>query len=508
METLHLLSQGMVHIIADGYLTMLVVGLIVGMAVSVMPGLGIVMGIVLALPFTYNMAVEPSIILLTAIYMSGTYAGCFTAILYRIPGEPNDIPMLWDGYNMSRNGQTAEALGWALISAFIGGIVSTAFMVGLAIPLGKLALQFSTADYFAAVFLGLTSVVSLAGASIVNAFIGLFVGLLISTVGVDSIYGSERFTFDSPILVNGIPYITVLVGMYGFGEVLTRFGRKPVDFSKAGEPVRTNTAFPSLRQMWEIKETLIRSTVLGTLLGIVPGAGATVTSFIAYGIEKQYSKRRDLLGSGLPEGIVAPQIGSTASVAGHMVPLLTLGIPGSGATAIILAAFLLHGVQPGPLLLASAQSRLTVYTIFASMFMAVVGMCLLSFLWIRVVVRVLSIPPQVLAAVVIMFSLLGTYANRNSISDMMLIVIFGALGYAFEKFKFPISPLVLGVVLGPLAESSFMQTMISHDNDWTAFFNGPIRGTFMLLSLVALLFPVIKSSWNSRRSLGRQAVSN
>jgi putative tricarboxylic transport membrane protein len=499
METLHLLTQGLIHIVADGYLTMLLIGLIVGMAVSVMPGLGIVMGIVLALPFTYNMAVEPSIIMLTAIYMSGTYAGCFTAILYRIPGEPNDIPMLWDGYNMSRQGKTAEALGWALISAFIGGIVSTAFMVGLAVPLGRLALQFSTADYFAAVLLGLTSVVSLAGASIVNAFIGLFVGLMISTVGVDSIYGSERFTFDSPILVNGIPYITVLVGMYGFGEVLTRLGRKPVSFSRAGESVQTDTEFPSFRQMWEIRGTLLRSTTLGTLLGIVPGAGATVTSFIAYGIERQYGKRRHLLGSGIPEGIVAPQIGSTASVAGHMLPLLMLGIPGSGATAIILAAFLLHGVQPGPLLLATAQSKLTVYTIFASMFVAVAGMCLLSFAWIKVVVRVLSVPPAILAAVVIMFSLLGTYANRNSISDMTLIVVFGAFGYAFEKFRFPISPLVLGVVLGPLAESSFMQTMISHDDDWTAFFNGPIRGTFMLLSIIALLFPLVRAVLRRRR---------
>jgi putative tricarboxylic transport membrane protein len=508
METLHLLLQGVAQIVTQGYLTTLVIGLLVGMAVSVMPGLGIVMGIVLALPFTYGMKIEPSIIMLTAIYMSGTYAGCFTAILYRIPGEPNDIPILWDGYQMSRKGKTAEALGWALISAFIGGMVSTAFMVALASPLGKLALQFSTADYFAAVFLGLTSVVSLAGKSITNAFIGLFIGLIISTVGVDSIYGSERFTFDSPMLVNGIPYIAVLVGMYGFGEVLTRMGRKPVDFTKKdGRPVETRTQFPRWRDIWRVRGALGRSLVLGTLLGIVPGAGATITSFIAYGLEKQYSKRRSLLGSGLPEGIVAPQIGSTASVAGHMIPLLTLGIPGSGATAIILAAFLLHGVQPGPLLLATAESKIVVYTIFASMFMAVIGMCLLSFPWIRAVVKILSIPPAVLAAIVIMFSLLGTYANRNNPSDMMIIVVFGALGYAFERFKFPISPLVLGVVLGPLAESSFMQTMISHDNDWMAFFDGPIRGTFMALSLVALIFPLLRDVWKRRRDTRRVAAA-
>ena len=500
METLHLLAQGMIRIFVDGYLTMLIVGLVIGMAVSIMPGLGIVMGIVLALPFTDNMAIEPSIIMLTAIYMSGTYAGCFTAILYRIPGEPNDIHMLWDGYGMSRKGQTAEALGWALISAFIGGMVSTAFMIGFAIPLGKFALKFSTADYFAAVFLGLTSVVALAGASLVNALIGLLIGLFISTIGIDSIYGAERFSFNSPLLVNGIPYITVLVGMYGFGEILTRIGKRPISFT-TGDHVRTNTSLPSFKKIWGLRGTFARSTVLGTLLGVVPGAGATVTSFIAYGLEKQYCKRKDQLGSGLPEGIVAPQIGSTASVAGHMVPLLMLGIPGSGATAIILAAFLLHGVQPGPLLLLTAGSKLTVYTIFASMFIAVIGMCLLSILWIRVVVRVLAIPPAILAAIVIMFCLLGTYADRNSISDMVIIVIFGCLGYFFQKFSIPISPLVLGVVLGPIAESSFMQTMISHNNDWFAFFNGPIRGTFMSLSLTALVAPHIRKIWSFRRRL-------
>jgi putative tricarboxylic transport membrane protein len=506
METLHLLGQGTIQIVTSGYLTMLVVGLLIGMAVSIMPGLGIVMGIVLALPFTYTMAIEPSIIMLTAIYMSGTYAGCFTAILYRIPGEPNDIPMLWDGYGMTRKGQTAEALGWALLSAFTGGMVSTAFMVCFAVPLGKFALQFSTADYFAAVFLGLSSVVALAGSSIVNALIGLLIGLFISTVGIDAIYGTERFTFNSPLLINGIPYITVLVGMYGFGEILARIGKRPVSLV-AAENVHTGTTFPSFAEIWNLKGTFLRSTVLGTLLGIVPGAGATVTSFIAYGLEKQYCKRRDLLGTGLPEGIVAPQIGSTASVAGHMVPLLMLGIPGSGATAVILAAFLLHGVQPGPLLLLTAQSRLTVYTIFASMFIAVLGMCLLSVLWIRVVVRVLMIPPAILAAVVIMFCLLGTYADRNSISDMVIVVIFGGLGYFFQKFKIPISPLVLGVVLGPIAESSFMQTMISRDNNWLAFFDGPIRGTFMALSAVALLAPQAKTIFSVGRRMSAAAKS-
>ena len=239
--------------------------------------------------------------------------------------------------------------------------------------------------------------------------------------------------------------------------------------------------------------------MLGTVLGVVPGAGATITAFIAYGIEKQYGRRRHLLGTGVPEGIVAPQIGATASVAGHMIPLLTLGLPGSGATAVILAAFLLHGVQPGPMLFESPASMLMVYTILASMFASVIGMCLLGFFWIRVVIKVLTIPQGILSAIVVMFCLVGSYANRNSMSDVWMIVIFGVLGYVFEKFKFPISPMVLGAILGPIGETAFMQSMISSNNDWTVFFKGPISGTLMAGSLLALSYPMLQQFLASRR---------
>lgn len=503
MEALDFILLGFARVLSPENLAMLFVGLSIGMAVGIMPGLGIVNGIILALPFTYKMGVEPAIILLTAIYMAGTYAGAFTAILYRIPGESNDIPLLWDGYRMAQNGQAAQALGWALIAAFTGGIVSTAFMVILATPLSALALSFGAPEYFAAVCFGLSTVVALGGRSLVNALIGLFIGLTISTVGVDSIYGTERFTFDLPLLATGIPYLAVLIGMYGVGEVLSRIG-EPTQSIPQGGPVggRVRTALPRLHEIWDLRATLARSTTLGTLLGTIPGAGATVTSFVSYGIEKQYGKRGSQLGTGLPEGIIAPQIGSTASVAGHMVPLLTLGLPGSGATAIILAAFLLQGVQPGPLLFATEASKLTAYTIFSSMFGAVIGMCLLSFIWIRITVKMLSIPTAFLDAAIIMFCILGVYADRNNMADVWMVVIFGGLGYLFEKYQFPIAPMVLGVILGPIAESSFMQSMISFDNDWRVFFGSPISATLMTCAILALLYPLARQ-FMVRRRMGR-----
>ena len=499
MDTLQYLWIGLTHIFTLTDIAMLFVGLLVGMAVSIMPGLGLVMGVVLALPFTYRMSIEPSIILLTAIYVSGTYAGCFTAILYRIPGEPMDVPLLWDGYSMAQKGQPAKALGWALVAALTGGLFSSAVMVALAVPMSHVALSFGPPDYFAAVLFGLTTVVALAGSSLVNAFISLFIGLLVASVGVDPIYGAYRFTFNSPILENGIPYVMVLVGMYGLGEVFNRLGQGLKLEGRPAAEKHVKTDFPSWRELWFIRRTFVRSSLLGTLLGIVPGAGATVTSFVSYGIEKQYGERRKLLGSGLPEGIVAPQVGSTASVAGHMIPLLTLGIPGSGATAVILAAFLLHGVQPGPMLFTDPASKAVVYTILASLFVGVIGMCLMGFFWIRVVVKVLRIPQGVLSAIVVLFCIVGAYANRNSLSDVWVIVVFGVLGYAFEKLRFPISPMVLGVILGPLAENSYMQTMISYHNDWTVFFSGGLSGSLMALSVVALAYPLLRYLLEKRR---------
>ena len=493
------LAHGFVQVFQPFDLLMLFVGLLVGMAVSIMPGLGLVMGVVLALPFTYQMAIEPSIILLTAIYFAGTYAGCFTAILYRIPGEPMDVPMLWDGYAMGRRGSPAKALGWALVAALIGGLVSSAVMVLLADPMSAIALKFDSPDYFAAVFFGLTTVVALAGKSMVNSLISLCVGLLVATVGIDSIYGTDRFTFGVPILRDGVQLVEVLVGMYGLGEVLSRIGQGLRISHAEGGKQKVATHLPSLRELVAIKTTLIRSTILGTILGIVPGAGATITAFISYGVEKQYGRRRQQLGTGLPEGIVAPQIGSTASVAGHMIPLLTLGLPGSGATAVILAAFLLHGVQPGPMLFEDPSSLLMVNTIFASMFASVIGMCLLGFLWIRVIVKVLQIPQGVLSAIVVMFCLVGAYANRNNMSDVWMIVIFGVLGYLFEKFKFPISPMVLGAILGPVGEAAFMRSMIASGNDWTVFISEPICGTLMAASLLALSYPLLREFRAARR---------
>jgi putative tricarboxylic transport membrane protein len=490
------LGAGFVAVLTPAHLTALFVGLVLGLLVAVLPGLTLVMGVVLALPFTYKMDVTSAVILLTAMYVAGTYAGAWTAILFKVPGEPIDVPMLWDGYAMARKGEAAQALGWTLVAALAGGLVAATVMVLLAQPVARIALTFSTPEYFAIIAFGLASVVSLGGASLANALISLLAGLLIATVGVDDTYGTARFTFGVPILSDGIDYLVVMVGAFGLGEVFMRMERGFVSVPiKSAATVRTR--LPSLRELGATKWTFARGTLLGILIGIVPGAGATVASFLSYGIEAQYGRRKREMGSGVPEGIVAPQTAATSSVGGAMIPLITMGIPGSGATAIILGAFLLHGLQPGPQVFQTSSH--IVYTLFASVFLGVIGMCVIGYFAARLLVRVLEFPEVIVSAYVVMCCILGAFAARNNITDVWLIVVFGVVGFLCERFRFPIAPLVLGSILGPLAETNFMTTMISYDNDWTVFFTRPISGPIMALAVLTLVVPLLRHLLRRRR---------
>jgi putative tricarboxylic transport membrane protein len=489
LDVLLNLGHGFLVALQPVNLAALAIGLVLGLLVAVLPGLTLVMGVVLALPFTYKLGITPALILLTAMYVTGTYGGAFTAILFRIPGEPIDVPLLWDGYRMARNGEPAKALGWTLLAALSGGLVAAIVMVALSEPVARIALTFSTPEYFALVLFGLASVVSLGGGSLINAFVSLLIGLLIATVGVDGTYGTDRFSFGLDTLRDGIEYLGVMVGAYGLGEVLSRLERGFT--SPALEKVgRIETKLPGASEVGRVKGTFARSSLLGIIVGIVPGAGATIASFLAYGLEAQYGRNRKEMGRGIPEGIVAPQAAATASVGGAIIPLLTLGIPGSGATAIMLAAFMLHGVQPGPQVFVTQPGL--VYAIFAAVFLSLIGMVLIGYFAIKALVKVLDLNEAAVSAFVVMFCFIGALAQRNNVGDLWTIVAFGGLGYLFDKFQFPIAPMVLGAILGPLAESYFLTTMIGAQNDWTVFFTRPVALALILMSAATVAFPVYR----------------
>ena len=476
IDILSQLAGGFVNCMTPLNLAMLFVGIVIGLLIGVLPGLTLVMGVALALPFTYKMDVTASIVLLTAMYVSGTYGGAFTAILFRIPGEPIDVPMLWDGYTMGRKGKPAKALGWTLVAALGGGLLSAVVMVALTQPLASFALRFSSPEYFVIVMFGLLSVVAIGKGSLANAFISMSVGILISCVGTDPVYGAYRFTFGSPLLADGIEFLVVMVGAYGVGEVLTRletgFATKPID-----KVANARTELPTWKELNEIKGMFFRAAIVGDLIGLLPGAGATIASFVSYGIEARSARARHKMGTGVAEGIVAPQAAATASVGGAMVHLLALGIPGSGATAVILGAFMLHGIQPGPQVLATLGAaglhgvRLAVPRPRAD-----------------VRDRLFRHPaagedPRYAGGGGFRLRA-DPLLHRRAVDPqqrdrLWLIIGFGVVGFGFERLKFPIAPLVLGVILGPIAEENFMNTMISFSNDWTVFFTRPISGTIV-----------------------------
>lgn len=504
LDVLSHLGAGFLTCLQPFNLAILFLGIVVGLLVGVLPGLTLVMGVVLALPFTYSMDVTAAIILLTAMYVSGTYGGAPTSILFKIPGEPIHVPLLWDGYEMARKGYPAKALGWTLLAALFGGLLSAVIMVVLSEPVAKIALTFSTPEYFAIVLFGLASVVSLGRGALANAIISLCLGLLIATVGVDEIYGAARFSFGSPLLLDGIEFLTVMVGAYGVGEVFSRlqqgFTSPPLE-----KTAQMKTEMPSLKEMGQMKTVLLRSSILGNIVGIIPGAGATIASFVSYGVEGQYGKRKKELGSGIPEGIVAPQTAATASVGGALIPLLTLGIPGSGATAVILAAFLLHGIQPGPQVFLNSSEM--VYAVMASLFLGILVMCLIGYFAIRPLVKILDFPEAIVSAFIMLLCFIGALSIRNNVGDLWLMIGFGIIGYLFERWCFPIAPLVLGTILGPLAESSFTTTMISFQGDWTIFFTRPISGVIMVLTIVAIIVPIVTHLRANHRLRARSGES-
>ena len=496
METLYGVLGALASFSPMLWLTLLV-GVITGLVVGVLPGLTFVMGVLLILPFTYGMEAETGIVLMLAVYVAGTYGGAITSILLHIPGEPNNVPLLWDGYTMTRQGRAAEALGWAAIAALAGGLVAWLLLTFAARPFAQFALKFGQAEYFVIVLLGLTSVLALAERSVTKSLSALLAGMLLATVGVDDVYGSVRFDFGSDILRDGIDYLPVMVGIYALGHVLVRFG-EGFAAENAPQPGRVKTSIPSLKDLRLRSGSIGRGVLTGSLLGAVPGAGATVASFVSYGLEKQFGRDRAQVGKGSPNGVIGPQAASTATVGGAFIPLLVLGIPGSAATAVILGALLLHNVQPGPQIFETQPDL--VYTIIAALLVSVVMMFVIGLAASGPMVRLLKVPEPYVAVMIVIFAYIGAYALRNTISDVWIMTVFAVFGFFLQKWGYPLAPLVLGAILGPLAERFFTTAMISSGNDPSTFVTRPISATLLAFWVLILAFLVYRSLGQWRRS--------
>jgi putative tricarboxylic transport membrane protein len=498
METLINLSNGMLVAFDPLNLALMLLGLAVGVIAGALPGISFVNAMAMALPFTYLMSPLTAMVFLGGIYAGGVFGGSISSILINIPGTPASLPSCWDGFPLTKRGEATRALTIAIAASATGGIVSALLLTFAAPPFAKFALTFDQPEFFAATFLGLVSIIAIAKSAPIVSFLSLFVGIVIGSVGVDSLYGLPRLTFGIPALQNGINFVVVMIGLFALSEVVEMLGK-----SGHGQAMKGKLKFkvPSFKELWSLKGAAGRGTGLGCMIGMIPGAGATVGAVIAYGIEKQVSPRGKEFGTGVEAGLAAPEAAKNATTGAAMIPLLTLGIPGSAATAIMLAAMVLHGVNPGPLLFATQTDM--VYTIFASLLLANVFMIAAGVLVARGFSSLMKVPPTILGAFIVILSVLGAYGVRNNIFDVYVCLIFGVIGYIMKVVKFPTAPLVLGVILGPLAERYFMTSLANYDNDLTIFFTRPISATilaFATLFVLWALIPELKRNLASRRT--------
>jgi len=496
LSTIEYLGIGLLNTFEPLNALMIILGLIIGVLAGALPGITMLNAIVLVLPFTYLMDIVPSLLLMIGIYCGGIFGGSITGILFNIPGDPMNVPTTWEGYNLNKKGFVSKALGMAIMTSALGGFLSALIMTFASPPFAKIALSFSSCEYFSVVFLGLASVVVIGTRSIGSALISLFIGIFMGAIGMDDIYGVPRFTFGSRIMETGINFVTVLIGLFAIGEVLDQLSLRDKEVGEVLR-IRPKTQLPRLGELWALRNTIFRGLGIGFIIGCIPGAGATVASFVSYGVEKQVSKHPEKFGTGVWEGLVASETSINGSTGGAMIPLLTLGIPGSGATAVMMGAFLLHGIQPGPLLFTKTPEA--VYTIFVGMMICNLIMIITGLFTARFFSELMRVPENILGAFIITFCLIGAFALRNDMADVWFMALFGILGYLMRRYGLPIPPLILGVILGPLAESYFITTMIAEANNYWVFFTRPLSGFLMVFSIGLLIMPFIRTLINKGR---------
>jgi putative tricarboxylic transport membrane protein len=457
-------------------------GVTLGTFVGVLPGIGPAVTIALLLPLTFNFD-DPigAFIMFAGIYYGGMYGGSTTSILLNTPGESGSIVTAIEGFQMAKKGRAGAALATAAIGSFVAGTISTILITFLAEPVADLAVSFRPPDYFALTVLAFVTVTSLLGRSLVRGFLSLFVGLFMGLIGIDQLSGQSRFSFGIEQLNNGIDVTLVAVGLFAVGEVLyaasrLRYARE----EKAPMRGRAMLTREDLRRSWR---PWLRGSALGFPIGALPAGGAEIPTFLSYTTEKRLSRRPEEFGHGAIEGVAGPEAANNAAFSGVLVPLLTIGIPTSATAAIMLAAFQIFDLQPGPQLF--DKNADLVWALIASLYIGNVMLLVLNLPLIRIWVKVLEIPRELLYSAILVFAVLGTYAVSNSVTEVFIMGAIGVLGFFMRRYDFPIAPVILGVILGPLMESQFRRTLIVSDGDFSAFVDRPL--SIALLAVAALM---------------------
>jgi putative tricarboxylic transport membrane protein len=468
-------------------------GAVIGTAIGVLPGLGTPATIALLLPVTYKMDPTSAVIMLAGIFYGAMYGGSTTSILLNIPGEAASIVTCLDGYEMARQGRAGPALGMSALGSFIAASLSVLAMSALAPGLASFALKFGPAEYASLVFLGLIMAVYLSEGSVVKGLLMAAVGIVLGTVGIDPVFGAARFTFGVPHLMDGVDFVAAGMGLFGIAEVLMNLEAPDV----------RNVYQTSLRGLLPTRDdwrrswaAILRGTGLGFFIGVLPGGGAVISSFVAYAVEKRVSRHPERFGRGAIEGVAAPESANNAASTSSFIPLLTLGIPGNASIAMIFVALMIHGIQPGPLLF--QQHPNLFWGVIASMYVGNLMLLGLNLPLIGFWVRLLKVPYAYLAVVVVIICIIGAYSISNTVFDVGVMLVFGVFGYLLRKGGFPAAPLVLAMILGRILERSFLQALQMSAADLSIFVEKPISAALLAVAALVMLTPVARWLWRQR----------
>lgn len=482
MEWAGQLLDGLQGVMGWQPLLAIVAGILIGILVGAMPGLSPSMGVALLVPFTYGMSPSLALMLLVAIYIGASYGGSITAITINTPGTASSVVTALDGYPLTRAGKPATALGVSLVVSTTSGILGTIILIFFSVPLAAVAVRFHPAEYFAMALFGLATIASLAGENWHKAFMAALLGLLLNTVGTDPISGADRFTFGFAPLSDGFPLIPALIGLFALSEMFTAVGRSDFDSQRMAG---IKDAWPRWREYWALRWVTLRSSLLGTVVGVFPGAGATIAAFLSYDLERKLSRDKSRFGQGEVRGVAAAEGANSGSVGGAMVPLLTLGIPGSATTAVLVGAMMIHRLTPGPQLFLSRPDL--IYGIFAAMLLANVILLLVGLGGSRLWIKVTAIPRRVLFVLIAVMAVVGAYAVRNSMFDVYCCLGFGLLGWFLRRHGYPLAPIILGMVLGLIAETNFRRAIMM--DGWSVFIFRPVSAILLLVALTAFAVP-------------------
>jgi len=490
MTLLHQLATGFVDIFHLANLTAISFGVLAGITVGALPGLTATMTVAILTPVTFTLAPEIGIALLLGVFVGGIYGGSITAILINTPGTPAAIATTFDGYPMTEKGEAGQALYMALFASVCGGLISAVILITIAPLLAKIALEFGPPEYFGLTVFGVSIIASVSGKRLSKGLMSGVIGILLSTVGMDGITGVPRFTFGSTNMLSGFNLIPVLIGVFAASEVFFQ-AQKPPEIIE-GFKGKIGKIYMGFGKMKSYMLTIVRSSLIGTFIGVVPGTGGGIAAFVAYAESKRVAKHPEKYGTGEIDGVAAAESANNATTGGALVPMLTLGIPGDPVTAVLIGAFMIQGLQPGPLLF--QQNARTVFALFAGLLIANMILFVLGMIGLRYYAKVANLPSQILGPIVLLFCFVGSYAVANSMVDVGAMLGMGVVGFFMRRYGFPGAPLVIGLILGPMVEKALRQSLALSNGDWSIFVKSPICASFIgLILFFSILLPIYRA---------------